>query len=296
MIELPATPPSDPGRAVQLCEPLCRGIAKHYFGPGLEYQDLVQAGRIGAWKAWRDWRPDGGRSYKSFSVVCIERQIITEVKTAQRRKHEVLSEAARFEHTLAPDTEGGTLADVVPLRSLGPHEHLLAREELKRLLWAQLTLSPLERAVIAGMFAGLSYDQIGQTLPTDVRARCSSAQGIRKSIDNALQRARRKLADEDTGAAAAAVGRRRRLVYVPRRERSTPYGAPTAQRAIWRARMQVDATFLDAEVVECVKRAIAPDGRERRDTRGRPRPDGRRPIAVWRIVLETSDVPELWAA
>lgn len=284
VIQVPTRPPQSAEEAVVACEPLVAMLANSYYAPGLDRDDSLQAGRVGVWQAWRDWRAETKVPWGSFVKLCVERQMITALKTARRRKHGPLSEAVSF-HAPVGDEDGATLAEVIPMPAADPAHRVVAREELRRLLWAVDSLSDTEQAAVAGKFAGLTYDEIAD----NIAAR-------RKTVDNALQRAWRKLAEEERGASAAAQGGGRALAYVPRRERGTPYGAPTADRAIEAARRRLGSEFMTARVVECAKRALSPDGQERRDTRGHPRADGRRPIAVWRVVLQASDVPARLAA
>lgn len=150
-------------------------IASRYFLAGGEREDLVQEGLVGLTKAIRDYQPELG-SFPTFAHLCIERQIITAVKTGDRAKHRPLTGALRealsddgsvlpiLELVIDPLTDTPTLAE--------------QRAELARLAEAMRTLSPLERRSILGVANGLSYAQIG---------------GNPKSIDNAVQRARLKL-------------------------------------------------------------------------------------------------------
>lgn len=277
---LPHTPPSDPDAAVRACEPLCRALAAMYYAPGVDEDDLLQVARLGAWEAWRAWRPDGGSSFAGFARLYITRELITAVHAARRRKHAPVSDAMRFEAPVADDDR--TLGDVIGGTPDPTHERVEARDGLRRALWAvELELSPLEHDVVIGFFAGdESYSEIAERLGARV-----------KSIDNALQRAHLKLRKP-----VEVPGRRRAGVYVTRQDDPMRLGCVTAEDAVVAARGMLGENYLDATVVSCVESVLGPDGRERRDTRGRPRADGRRPRAVWRVVLERSDLPPRLAA
>jgi RNA polymerase sporulation-specific sigma factor len=166
---------------------MCRGIVSTYFPPpGLDRDDLMQEARIGAWKAWRDFRGETGAPFGSFARMCIERQVITAIKTGTRRKHTPLSEALSFDAGLKADDDG-TVGDVVLLSAAAnPERRLLDRERfLEAVELLARDLSDLERAVfLAFEVDGLSYERIASALDLE-----------RKTIDNALQRARHKLDD-----------------------------------------------------------------------------------------------------
>jgi len=275
---LPATPPPDADVAVRMCEPLCQQLAAPFFAPGLDRDDLLQAARTGAWKAWRDWRPDGGSAFRTFAGLCIQRELITTVMTARRLKSRVVSDAVRFEAPLAAGSDV-TIGDVVGGSTDPTYECVAARQDLRHALWMlERHLSVLERDVVLGLvFAGETYRELADRL------------GIReKSGDNAMQRVKDKRAG-----VIDVPARRRGGVYVARQDAVTPTGLGyvLAEDAIAVARGRLGEDYLDATVVSCVRCVLGPDGRERRDARGRPRADGRRPLAVWRIVLEASDLP-----
>ena len=280
----PPTPPSSADAAVALCEPLCRQLAGLYFASGLDRDDLLQAARIGAWKAWRDWRP-GRANFHGFARLCITRELITALKTAQRQKHAPVSTALRFEACVT-DADGDlTFGEAITTGSHDPtHERAVAREDLRRLLWAlELRLSAPERGAVVGRFAGVPYRELADSLGAST-----------KTVDNALQRARRKLGTAEHDVELP--DRRRGCVYVVRQEDPARPGCVTEQQAIEVARVLLGEAYFDAAAVSCVARALGPDGSERRDTRGRPRTDGRRAVAVWRVVLDAGELPIRWAA
>lgn len=163
---------------------LLRFLAGQYFGGhGLDEADLAQEARIGFWKAIRDYREDRGTTFASFARMCVERQLITALKTATRGKHRVLSGAARLESPLS-DGEGETLADRLPSLALDPVDRLIEGERMREIFHAILhDLSDLERISVEGVaIQGRSYERLAEEQDVEV-----------KQIDNALQRARRKI-------------------------------------------------------------------------------------------------------
>jgi len=161
---------------------LVEGKARSYFLSGGDHDDVVQEGMIGLYKAIRDFQEARLVRFRSFAEVCITRQIISAVKSASRRKHFPLNCYV----SLHRPTEGddGLLLDVLAdTRSDEPEAALLQRrlaEYLER--YGCSELSDLEKRVIQGRLEGQSYRQVADEL------RCSF-----KRVDNALQRARRKI-------------------------------------------------------------------------------------------------------
>lgn len=97
-VRVPESLPRDSDAAVRVCEPMCRALAGAYYAPGVDADDLLQAARLGAWEAWRDWRPDGGSSFHGFARLCITRELASTVLAARRLKHRPVSDAVRLRH------------------------------------------------------------------------------------------------------------------------------------------------------------------------------------------------------
>jgi RNA polymerase sporulation-specific sigma factor len=160
--------------------------ASSYFLAGGDSDDLVQEGMIGLYKAVRDFRPDKETSFRSFAELCVTRQIITAIKTATRFKHAPLNTYVSFSHTPAgQESEGDcTLGDALP----GPSVHdpsvcVISTEELESLVFALGTgLSSLEADALRLYLEGNSYEDMAVELDCDT-----------KTIDNALQRVKRKI-------------------------------------------------------------------------------------------------------
>jgi RNA polymerase sporulation-specific sigma factor len=160
--------------------------ASSYFLAGGDGDDLVQEGMIGLFKAVRDFRADKETSFRSFAELCVTRQIITAIKTATRYKHAPLNTYVSFSHTPAgQDSEGDcTLGDALP----GPAVHdpsvcVISTEELQSLVFSLGSgLSHLESDALRLYLEGNSYEQMADELACDT-----------KTIDNALQRVKRKI-------------------------------------------------------------------------------------------------------
>jgi RNA polymerase sporulation-specific sigma factor len=170
--------------------------ASSYFLAGGDSEDLIQEGLVGLYKAIRDYRFDRESSFRNFAELCITRQIITAVKTATRNKHTPLNQYVSFSSTPAGAGEDvPTLDQVLPGPSVhDPVNQVISSEELRSLVGCLSTaLSELESRVLGLYLDGYSYEQVGERLECDC-----------KTVDNALQRVKRKVgAHLDARAVAA---------------------------------------------------------------------------------------------
>lgn len=161
-----------------------RAKARSYFLIGADREDIVQEGMIGLFKAIRDYKDDTSSSFKAFAELCITRQIITAIKTATRQKHIPLNSYVSLDKPVYDEESDRTLMDMLTeTKSLDPEELIINQEEFDHIeiKMAEL-LSDLEREVLALYLDGQSYQEISGELNRHV-----------KSIDNALQRVKRKL-------------------------------------------------------------------------------------------------------
>src|ERR1700757_2529565 len=166
--------------------------ASSYFIAGGDSEDLIQEGVIGLYKAVRDFRTDKETSFRSFAELCVTRQIITAIKTATRFKHAPLNTYISFSHTPAGQEGEGecTLGDALP----GPAVHepplvVISTEELQSLVFSLGSgLSPLESDALRLYLEGSSYEEMAELLGCDT-----------KTIDNALQRVKRKILSHQKG-------------------------------------------------------------------------------------------------
>jgi RNA polymerase sporulation-specific sigma factor len=166
--------------------PFVRLKASAYFLVGGANDDLIQEGLIGLYKAVRDFRPDKETSFRSFAELCVTRQIITAIKTATRFKHSPLNTYVSFSHTPAGQDPDGdcTLGDALPGSAVhDPAICVISSEELQSLVGCLgTTLSPLESDALRLYLEGCSYEAMAVELGCDT-----------KTIDNALQRVKRKI-------------------------------------------------------------------------------------------------------
>ncbi|MFC6335005.1 RNA polymerase sporulation sigma factor SigH [Paenibacillus septentrionalis] len=161
-----------------------RAKARSYFLIGADREDIVQEGMIGLYKAIRDYKGDKLSSFKAFAELCITRQIITAIKTATRQKHIPLNSYVSLDKPIYDEESDRTLLDVIcGTRVSDPEELIINQEEFSGLedKMAEI-LSDLERKVLMLYLDGRSYQEIAVDLNRHV-----------KSIDNALQRVKRKL-------------------------------------------------------------------------------------------------------
>lgn len=161
-----------------------RAKARSYFLIGADREDIIQEGMIGLYKAIRDFRTDKLSSFRAFAELCVQRQIITAIKTATRQKHIPLNSYVSLNKPIYDEDSDRTLLDVLSGSKISdPEELVISREEFIDIeaKMGQI-LSDLEWKVLISYLDGKSYQEIAVELGRHV-----------KSIDNALQRVKRKL-------------------------------------------------------------------------------------------------------
>lgn len=158
--------------------------ARSYFLIGADREDIIQEGMIGLYKAIRDFNPDKLSSFRAFAELCITRQIITAIKTATRQKHIPLNSYISLNKPLYDEDSDRTLLDILSgVKISDPEELIISREEFEDIEGKMgEILSKLEWQVLMAYLGGKSYQEIAKELKRHV-----------KSIDNALQRVKRKL-------------------------------------------------------------------------------------------------------
>ncbi|WP_408635006.1 MULTISPECIES: RNA polymerase sporulation sigma factor SigH [Paenibacillus] len=161
-----------------------RAKARSYFLIGADREDIIQEGMIGLYKSIRDFRGDKLASFKAFAELCITRQIITAIKTATRQKHIPLNSYVSLDKPIYDEESDRTLLDVICGSQVSDPEELIINQEEFTGLEDKMSeiLSDLERKVLMLYLDGRSYQEIAVDLDRHV-----------KSIDNALQRVKRKL-------------------------------------------------------------------------------------------------------
>ena len=161
-----------------------RSRARSYFLIGADHEDIVQEGMIGLYKAIRDYREDKLSSFRAFAELCITRQIITAIKTATRQKHIPLNSYVSLNKPIFDEESDRTLLDVITEDSFSNPESMMISKEDVSFIKEKIgsMLSGLELDVLLKYMEGKSYQEISDELGRHV-----------KSIDNALQRIKRKL-------------------------------------------------------------------------------------------------------
>ncbi|MDD4083955.1 MAG: RNA polymerase sporulation sigma factor SigH [Acholeplasmataceae bacterium] len=161
-----------------------RAKARSYFLIGAEREDIIQEGMIGLFKAIRDFRDDKLSSFRAFAELCVTRQIITAIKTATRQKHIPLNSYVSLNKPIYEEDSDRTLMDVISgTKVANPEEMVISREEFLDIENKMNNiLSDLEWKVLMSYLDGKSYQEIAVDLDRHI-----------KSIDNALQRVKRKL-------------------------------------------------------------------------------------------------------
>ena len=161
-----------------------RTKARSYFLIGADHEDIVQEGMIGLYKAIRDFKEEKLSSFRAFAELCITRQIITAIKTATRQKHIPLNSYISLNKPIYEEDSDRTLLDVITEEGMSnPEDMMIDREDLSFIEGriGQM-LSGLEKEVLVRYMEGKSYVEISEEMGRHV-----------KSIDNALQRIKRKL-------------------------------------------------------------------------------------------------------
>ena len=158
--------------------------ARSYFLIGADTEDIIQEGMIGLYKAVRSYQFKKLSSFKAFAELCITRQIITAIKSATRQKHIPLNSYISLNRPIYNEDSDRTLLDIVDNLSINdPQDLFLNGEKLNNLkVRIKRILSDLERDVLESYLDAKSYQEIAADLGRHV-----------KSIDNALQRIKRKL-------------------------------------------------------------------------------------------------------
>lgn len=161
-----------------------RAKARTYFLVGADSDDIVQEGMIGLYKAVRDFKADKLSSFRAFADLCITRQIITAIKTATRNKHLPLNSYISLNKPIYDDDSERTLMDIITEETVCDPEELMLHKEAVASIEVKIgkELSSFEKSVLELYLDGRSYQEIAENLGKHV-----------KSVDNALQRIKKKL-------------------------------------------------------------------------------------------------------
>lgn len=158
--------------------------SRPYFLIGADREDIIQEGMIGLYKAIRDYDAEKFSNFRAFAEMCVTRQIITAIKTATRQKHMPLNSYVSLSHPVFDDESDKTLLDTISESSCLDPEEIFINKENFNYIGEKISsiLSQKERDILMLYLQGKSYQEMASEL--DI---------TNKSIDNALQRVKRKL-------------------------------------------------------------------------------------------------------
>lgn len=165
--------------------PLVSQLARSLYLKGGEQEDLVQEGLIGLYEAVKDFRQDRNVLFRTFAELCIKRQLYTALETAGRDKHQPLNSYVSLSDPVSPEHSGQTVEDVLETtQAMTPLERIIDLETIQEYSERiEDSLTPLELAILIKYLEGNSYKEISRLTGRDP-----------KSVDNAIQRIRKKLA------------------------------------------------------------------------------------------------------
>ena len=163
---------------------LARSKARTYFLAGSDKEDVAQEAMIGLYKAIRDFDEEQATPFRAFAELCISRQIMTAIKTANRHKHQPLNASVSLDAPVASEDADRSVGETLVAPAVSdPAELIVSAEEIEAIRdTMRQKLTQLESDVLRLYIAGKSYEEIAAVLGNHV-----------KSIDNALQRTKRKL-------------------------------------------------------------------------------------------------------
>jgi len=158
--------------------------AKYFFIKGLDKDDVIQEGMVGLYKAIRDYKIDREASFRGFSQLCVHRQLVSAIKKANRQKHTPLNNSTSIDNTLDYDNEKGrSFNEILPDKKVNLEESFVNKELLKMIMEDMADeLTELEHDVFLEYLQNKSYAEISRILDINL-----------KTVDNALQRARKKM-------------------------------------------------------------------------------------------------------
>jgi len=163
-------------RLVKIC-------SRPYFLVGGDGEDLIQEGMLGLLSAIREFNISMNTSFKTYAEICVKRRIYSAIKGASRKKHEPLNDMVSFEDVLSDESNSSAVSYGEAYRR-SPEEQVLARESVGEIIQTySRCLSKFEVEILNLYLSGLSYSEIAEL--------CGKTD---KSVDNAVQRIRRKLA------------------------------------------------------------------------------------------------------
>ena len=163
---------------------IVKARSRAYFLVGGESDDLIQEGMIGLISAIRSFSFEGGASFKTYAELCIKRRLFSAIKASCGKKNVSLDDCLSLESPFFDENQADTFNDLHNAFQRGPEDEIIDRENTSS-FWADFLacLSKLEAEILGFYLKGLSYQEIASEINKPV-----------KSIDNAVQRVRKKLA------------------------------------------------------------------------------------------------------
>lgn len=157
--------------------------ARYFFIKGLDREDVIQEGLVGLYKAIRDYQEDRSASFRGFAQLCIHRQLVSAIKRANRQKHIPLNSSTSIDRSIDFNEGSRSYKEIIPNNDRDLEDRYIYKEQLN-LLFKVLdeTLTNLEKEVFLQYLENRSYQEISENLNVNI-----------KTVDNALQRARKKI-------------------------------------------------------------------------------------------------------
>lgn len=157
--------------------------ARYFFIKGLDREDVIQEGLVGLYKAIRDYREDRSASFLGFAQLCIHRQLVSAIKRANRQKHIPQNSSTSIDRSIDFNEGSRSYKEIIPNSDKNLEDKYIYKEQLK-ILFKVLdeTLTNLEKEVFIQYLENKSYQEISKNLQVNI-----------KTVDNALQRARKKI-------------------------------------------------------------------------------------------------------
>ncbi len=169
---------------VQRYSKLVKACARPYFLAGSNSEDLIQEGMMGLLSAVRAYDPARDSSFYAYAELCIRRRLFSAIRSANRRKHTPLNDSVSLESQLFDEDQNPLACSFYRAFSRDPEDEVIAKEQEAELFKAfSQNLSALEAEILGLYLEGLSYSEIAAKVNKSP-----------KSVDNAVQRMRRKLA------------------------------------------------------------------------------------------------------
>lgn len=157
--------------------------ARYFFIKGLDREDVIQEGLVGLYKAVRDYREDRAASFRGFAQLCIHRQLVSAIKRANRQKHIPLNSSTSIDKSIDFGEGSRSFKEILPNKNENLEEKYIYQEQLKFLFGIiDEQLTELEKEVFMQYLENKSYQEISSNLDVNIKA-----------VDNALQRARKKI-------------------------------------------------------------------------------------------------------